>query len=292
VKGKGSWKKPGASPFDMEQIGFVNPESEKEFAFQQRMRTRFPGIRNFKGFRVYSTDSPMPTIMRWGKEEFCGPGKNTQFVLDANGYMRLLTVTEVARCHSFCPRVIDELAVMNETLAYGLIGNSVPVATMGAFLRQAVEAALKVLPAVEVAPAEAREEAAVIQAKLDKLRLPTLGEVCKAQKKDSEVSTWRDQLQVLLGKGGAAELRKNGIDAARIMALSQYSFDEMTGVLMHAPTLPHYYVKGVPCDDRGKPLSATETREQRMESMVVLPKALQQDVCYLHRYSRDSGMIW
>ena len=286
VKGKGSWKKPGASPFAMEQIGFINPESEKEFAFQQRMRTRFPGIRNFKGFRVYSTDSPMPTIMRWGKEEFCGPGKNTQFIVDANGYIRLLTVTEAARCHSFCPRVIDELAVMNETLAYGLIGNSVPVATMGAFLRQAIEAVLKGLPAVEVASAEAREEAAVIQTKLDKLRLPTLGEVCKAQKKDSEVSTWRSQLQVLLGKGGAAELRKKGVDAARIMALSQYSFDEMTDVLMHAPTLPHYYVKGVPCDDRGKPLSATETREQRMESMIVLPKVLQQDVCYLHHYSR------
>jgi hypothetical protein len=41
------------------------------------------------------------------------------------------------------------LAVMNEALAYGLIGNSVPVATMGAFLRQAVEAVLEVLPAVE-----------------------------------------------------------------------------------------------------------------------------------------------
>jgi hypothetical protein len=139
-----------------------------------------------------------------------------------------------------------------------------------------------VLPAVEVASSEAREEAAVIQSKLDKLRLPTLGEVCKAQKKDSEVSTWRDQLQVLLGKGGAAELRKKDIDTARIMTLSQYSFDKMTCVLMHAPTLPHYYVKGVPCDDRGKPLSAAETREQRMESMVVLPKVLQQDVCYLY----------
>jgi hypothetical protein len=90
VKGKGSWKKPGAShPFDMEQIGFVNPESEKEFAFQQRMWTRFPGICNFKGFRLYSTDSPMPTIMRWGKEEFCGPGKNTQFVLDVNGCINI-----------------------------------------------------------------------------------------------------------------------------------------------------------------------------------------------------------
>jgi hypothetical protein len=65
---------------------------------------------------------------------------------------------------------------MNETLAYGLIGNSVPVATMGAFcVRQAVEAVLKVLPAAEVASAEAREEAAVIQTKLDKLRLPTYG---------------------------------------------------------------------------------------------------------------------
>ena len=75
------------------------------------------------------------------------------------------------------------LAVMNEALAYGLIGNSVPVATMGAFLKQAVEAVLKVLPVVEVASAEAREDAAVIQTKLDKLRLPTLGEVCEAQKK-------------------------------------------------------------------------------------------------------------
>jgi hypothetical protein len=109
--------------------------------------------------------------------------------------------------------------------------------------------------------------------------------VCKAQKKDAEVPTWRSQLQTLLGKGGAAELRKNGVDAARIMALSQYHFDERAGVLMHAPTLPHYYVKGVPCDDRGKPLPATETREQRMESVVVLPKALQQDVCYLHHHS-------
>jgi hypothetical protein len=94
---------------------------------------------------------------------------------------------------------------------------------MWAFLRQAVEAVLKVLPAIEVASAEAREEAAAIQTKLDKLRLPALGEVCKAQKKDSEVSTWRDELHVLLGKGEAAELRKNGVGAARILALSQYA---------------------------------------------------------------------
>jgi hypothetical protein len=112
-----------------------------------------------------------------------------------------------------------------------------------------------------------------------------------------DIYIWRDQLQVLLGKGGAAELRKRGINAARIMALSQYSFDKMTGVLMHAPTLPHYCVKGVPCDDRGKPLSITETREQRTESMVVLPKVLQQDVCATSGTTPEaaltrSGMIW
>ena len=58
---------------------------------------------------------------------------------------------------------------------------------------------------------------------------------------------------------------------------------------MHAPTLPHYYVKGEPCDSKGKPLSATEAAEQRMESMWVLPKALQQDICYLHHYSKGAA---
>jgi hypothetical protein len=61
-----------------------------------------------------------------------------------------------------------------------VVANSVPVAAMGgAFLRvlrQAIEATLEVLPAAEVASAEAREEAAVIQSELDKLRLPALGE--------------------------------------------------------------------------------------------------------------------
>jgi hypothetical protein len=38
--------------FEVGQIGFVNPESEKELKFQQKMRERFPDIRNFKGFRV------------------------------------------------------------------------------------------------------------------------------------------------------------------------------------------------------------------------------------------------
>jgi hypothetical protein len=102
---------------------------------------------------------------------------------------------------------------------------------------------------------------------------------------------------VLLGKGGAAELRKNGVDAARIMALSQYSFDEMTGVLMHALTLPHYYVKGVPCDDRGKPLSATETREQRMESVVVYCQKCYNKMCATSTTTPEgvltrNGMIW
>jgi hypothetical protein len=55
-----------------------------------------------------------------------------------------------SRIRLTCLTVYLELAVINEALAYGLIGNSVPVATMGAFLRQAINAILKVLPAVEV----------------------------------------------------------------------------------------------------------------------------------------------
>ena len=58
--------------------------------------------------------------------------------------------------------VVLDLKLVQSFQQGGLIGNSVPVATMGAFLRQAVEAVLKVLPAVEVASAEAREEAGLV----------------------------------------------------------------------------------------------------------------------------------
>ena len=291
TQGKGSWRRPGASVFEVGQIGFVNPESEKELKFQQKMRERFPDIRNFKGFRVYDIRYPMPTIMRWGKEEFCGPGQNTQFVRDANGLIRRLTVVEAARCHSFCPRVVTELSVLNETLAFGLVGNSVPVATMGAMLKAALKVLRHPSSAVDVDSAEAREEALVVKAKLSKLKLPTVKEVVSAQKKDKETVALREQLRILLDKSGLAgpaELRRQGYDAARIMMLSQYSFGE-GGVLMHAPTLPHYYIKGEPCDSKGKPLSSTEAAEQRMESMWVLPKSLQQDICYLHHYSRGAA---
>jgi hypothetical protein len=139
--------------------------------------------------------------------------------------------------------------------------------------------------------AEAREEALVIKARLSKLKLPTVKEVVSAQKKDKETVALREQLRILLDKSvlaGLAELRRQGYDAARIMMLSQYSFGE-GGVLMHAPTLPHYYIKGEPCDSKGKPLSSTEAAEQRMESMWVLPKSLQQDICYLHHYAYSRG---
>jgi hypothetical protein len=152
---------------------------------------------------------------------------------------------------------------------------------------------------VDVDSAEAREEALVVKVRLSKLKLPAVKEVVAAQKKDTETVALREQLAILLDKRGAAgpaELRRQGYGPARTMVLSQYSFGE-GGVLMHAPALPHYYIKGGPCDSKGKPLSATEAVEQRMESVWVLPKALQQDICYLPHYSTGvlhtrSGTIW
>jgi hypothetical protein len=101
---------------------------------------------------------------------------------------------------------VEELSVLNETLAFGLVGNSVPVATMGAMLK----AALKVLKhppsVVDVDSAEAREEALVIKARLSKLKLPTAKEVVAAQKKGKEPVALRELDSK--GDGGPAVLRR------------------------------------------------------------------------------------
>ena len=329
-RGKGLWKKEDGSPFQSEQIGFVLTDTEKEMKFQQERRERFPGIRNFKGFRVYSLRSPAPCLLAYGKEEFCGPGKNTQFYLDDYGNIRLLTVREAARIHNFTDRCIDSLMAMSESKAYSLIGNSVPVATMGAMLRGILTALdtptteERVLPlnlyppldssywrhrdetppadakfytaqqwkavvATSADSAEAEEDAKQAEAELRRIVPPTTEEMLEAQSTDKEVKAIRKQLTTYQQQHGEAELRKQGVDQARIKMLAQYSFDQ-DGLLLHAPTKPHYYNgDGRPCDGEGKELPPTEATAQQVDDMVVVPKVLQQNVCYLHHYNRLSA---
>ena len=80
-----------------------------------------------------------------------------------------------------------------------------------------------------------------------------------------------------------------GVSQARVMELSQYCLDE-NAVLLHSPTMAHYYdAEGEPCDENYVKLSPTSVREDRMAAMVVVPKELQHDICYLNHYSKHAG---
>jgi hypothetical protein len=68
------------SPFRSKQIGKVVPESVKEQELAERM-----GMLNPKGFRIYSSKSPAPTICAYGSEKYCGPGGHAQFIADNVG---------------------------------------------------------------------------------------------------------------------------------------------------------------------------------------------------------------
>ena len=88
---------PQSSKFSSRQIGRVLPESEKE----KELAGKF-GMVNPKGFRIYSSKRPAPTICSYGSEKYCGPGRNGQFITDKVG-IRTFRVTEAARVHDFLP---------------------------------------------------------------------------------------------------------------------------------------------------------------------------------------------
>jgi hypothetical protein len=91
-------------------------------------------------------------------------------------------------------------------------------------------------------------------------------------------------------KGERWPLKKlGGVSQARIMELSQYCLDE-NAVLLHFPTMAHYYDGGgEPCDESYAKLSPTSVREDRMSAMVVVPKELQHDICYLNHYPKHAA---
>jgi len=71
---------PLSSKFASRQIGKVLPETEKE----KELAGKF-GMLNPKGFRIYSSKQPAPTICSYGSEKYCGPGRNGQFTTDKVG---------------------------------------------------------------------------------------------------------------------------------------------------------------------------------------------------------------
>jgi len=93
---------------------------------------------NPKGFIIYSSKQPAPTICSYGSEKYCGPGRNGQFVTDKVG-IRTFRATEAARIHNFLPRIVDQLSALRESFAFKLIGNSVHVLPLARILEKMVK---------------------------------------------------------------------------------------------------------------------------------------------------------
>jgi hypothetical protein len=124
---------PNASPFQSKQTGRVFAETAKEQELVNKM-----DMRNPKGFRIYSSKAPAPTICSYGSEKYCGPGRHTQFITDNEG-VRILRMQEAARIMGCLPRVIDQLSTIKESLAFRMIGNMVPTEPIGETLDKMVK---------------------------------------------------------------------------------------------------------------------------------------------------------
>jgi hypothetical protein len=90
-------------------------------------------MQNPKGFRVYSSKHPAPTICTYGAEKYCGPGRHTQFITDKAG-IRVMRMEEAARVTGCLPRVVEQFSTIKESLAMRMVGNMVPVEPIGAIL--------------------------------------------------------------------------------------------------------------------------------------------------------------
>ena len=76
---------------------------------------------NPKGFRIYSSKQPAPTICSYGSEKYCGPGRNGQFITDKVG-IGTFRATEAARIHNFIPRVVDQGGALPDSVLLSPLG--------------------------------------------------------------------------------------------------------------------------------------------------------------------------
>jgi hypothetical protein len=166
--------------------------------------------------------------MAHGREQMCGPGRHTQFILDAQNNIRLVSVREAAGTHSFLARAIESLVLLREATAYRLIGNSVPVATMAAILSQIVnllrdnprEHLQEAADGTEGTQVEADEAESTLEGisaaqqaakRLTTICLPAITDVLAAQQHDAVTQSYRAQLLDLGTTDGKAKLRAQGI---------------------------------------------------------------------------------
>ena len=202
---------PLSSKFASRQIGKVLPETEKE----EELAGKF-GMLNPKGFRIYSSKQPAPTICSYGSEKYCGPGRNGQFITDKVG-IRTFRATEAARVHNFLPRIVDQLSALRESFAFKLIGNSVPVLPLARILQKMVAMCSE---RKEGWKCEGYEMAEVLLGSKHKMSkkeeehstrqwYPSNESMLHAQRSDPDTLALREQL-LLLQASGVSALKKQG----------------------------------------------------------------------------------
>ena len=268
---------PRSDPFSSMQIGRLLPETEKEEALAQKR-----GPKNPKGFRIYSSKHPAPTICAYGSEKYCGPGRHTQLITDKVG-IRCASVPEAARIHGMIPRAVNELSTVTETLAFSVTGNSIPVDTIGAILGE-TEPVLAWSPRMVTADAVLLQSKKKITPKYERDVLkwyPSDETMLEAQKADPEVEALREQLQILK-TSGVSTLMKLGHSRERVRLLQMHSINP-AGLLCCSDVIVSTY--GIPEEESKEAEEETELSE----AYIVVPKSLRDGILYIHHHSRLAG---
>jgi site-specific DNA-cytosine methylase len=275
---------PLSSKFASRQIGKVLPETEKE----KELAGKF-GMLNPKGFRIYSSKQPAPTICSYGSEKYCGPGRNGQFITDKVG-IRTLRATEAARIHNFLPRVVDQLSALRESFAFKLIGNSVPVLPLARTLKKMVKLCRshnegyemdEVLLSSKHKMSKEKEEQSTRQ------WYPSNESMLHAQRSDPDTLALREQL-LLLQANGVSALKKQGVSDERLRYLQLVSVDS-NGLLRCSDINVHMYGadgKQVEQVEEKKMETAKEGGLDCSEARVLVPKGLREGILFIHHYTR------
>ena len=272
---------PLSSKFSSRQIGKVLPETEKE----KELAGKF-GMTNPKGFRIYSSKQPAPTICSYGSEKYCGPGRNGQFITDKVG-IRTFRATEAARVHNFLPRIVDQLSALRESFAFKLIGNSVPVRPLARILEKMVQlyrASAEGYEMDEVLLGSKHKRSKKEEEQHARQWYPSTASMLHAQKDDPDTLAMREQLQ-LLKSGGASALKKQGVSDERIRYLQLLSFDD-DGLLRCADINVHMYGADGKQVKESTTGSTNEEGLDLSEARVLVPKGLREGILFIHHYTR------
>ena len=271
---------PNSSPFRSKQIGKVHPETEKEQELANRL-----GMQNPKGFRIYSSKHPAPTICSYGAEKYCGPGRHTQFITDKAG-IRVMRMEEAARVTGCLPRVVEQFSTIKESLAMRMVGNMVPVEPIGAILGKMVEQyeQLKLHTPVtgslhSAATQLIKKAKGKKSAEVATPWYPSNASMKQAQRRDPECMSIMQQLDTY-AKGGAAALKTIGVSEERTRYLQLHEVDS-DGLLRCSDVVVHVYGDADEEERVGENANFDVTT-----SRVVVPKELRDGILYIHHHSQ------